>query len=145
MNIIALIIKKIVIILITFILILAAIFFLILKGDRNKLYNQLPSVVQELAFVKKIQRTTILTSSSVEEVQKFQQYLADLKNGTDINTNFFQSNVFKSLQNLQKPPAEHLITDNKDEENFIFTGTPSTSSLPKLQFGRDNPFKFVDD
>ena len=106
MRILILIIKKIVVILIVVLFLLAAYFFLFLKGDKSKLPN--------IPFLWKISDTVEVTTSSAEEFAELQQHLSNLKS-VNIDSDFFNSNVFESLKNFKEP-------------------------LPELKQGRVNPF-----
>jgi len=146
MNVIVLIIKKAVIIFLTLVIVLAAGFFLIFEGNKNKLYDKLPETLQNLSFINQMKEVGSSEGgvSSVEEIEKLQRYLADLKSGTDIDTGFFQDEVFRSLKNLQKPLSVNLITDTQQSgENSVET-PPASSAVIEIQHGRENPFAPID-
>ena len=106
MNIFLSFIKRIVIIFASLLLFAAAYFFLYLRGDKSEL--------PDIPFVGKITSTVIDISSSEVEIAQLQKHLSTLK-GVSIDSDFFKSNVFKSLEDFRQP-------------------------LPELKQGRDNPF-----
>ena len=108
MNIFISIITRAVSIFIIIIFMVAACFFLFLKGDKDKLPSFLP-----LPFINKTASTTSSISSE-DEITELQQYLSELEK-ININSDFFDSSAFKSLENFKEP-------------------------LPRLQQKRANPF-----
>jgi len=100
------IIKKIVFVLIILVFSCSGYFFIFLKGDKQKLPSFLPFV--DVA-------TTTASTSSEKEISELQETLSDLEK-IKINSSFFTSPAFESLEDLVKTP------------------------LPELTQGRDNPF-----
>ena len=101
------IIKRIVSIFIVIVFMIAAFFFLFLKGDKNGLPSFLP-------FVDKTINTTSSGIASEKQITELQQTLSELER-VKINSDFFNSSAFESLENFKRP-------------------------LPKLQQARENPF-----
>lgn len=107
MNIFLSFIKRVVIILTSLLFFAVAYFFLFLEGDKSEL--------PEIPFIGKIATSTVVDISSSEiQIAQLQQHLSTLK-GVSIDSDFFNSNVFESLENFKEP-------------------------LPELKQGRKNPF-----
>ena len=86
------------------IFICAEYFFLFLKGDAGKLPSSLSGGEKASSTVSSI--------SSEEEIIKLQQTLYELER-TNINSDFFKTNIFKSLKNFkQKIPTVEQSREN---------------------------------
>ena len=98
--------KKVISLSIVIVFICSAYFFLYLKGNKDELPLFLPFVDNASSTASSI--------SSEDEVIKLQKTLYELER-IDINSDFFNTAVFKSLKNFKKP-------------------------IPTLKQARENPF-----